>query len=51
MCMNADEIKVTINEYGQKRLLACKRGRRLADLLKSMDIIAISPCGGMGRCG
>ena len=49
--MNADEIKVTINEYGQKRLLACKRGRRLADLLKSMDIIAISPCGGMGRCG
>jgi uncharacterized 2Fe-2S/4Fe-4S cluster protein (DUF4445 family) len=49
--MNTDEIKVVINKYGSKRLLSCRRGRRLADLLRSEGISVSQPCGGMGRCG
>ncbi len=49
--MNTDEIKVVINEYGSKRLLVCRRGRRLSELLDSEGIIVPKPCAGMGRCG
>jgi uncharacterized 2Fe-2S/4Fe-4S cluster protein (DUF4445 family) len=49
--MNTDEIKVVINEYGSKRILSCRRGRRLSDLLRSEGISVSQPCGGMGRCG
>ncbi len=48
--MNTDEIKVAINEYGSKRLVNCRRGRRLADLLLSEGMDVDLPCGGMGRC-